>query len=102
MTPPGWPAGVNPVSLETIERLGVNDEGALFWDGKPVEVRNTLDLSLLQRIGAAIVVLATVLGGVGGLAQGITATVDFACARGAWPHLCAPPPKGGTTAAHTP
>jgi hypothetical protein len=76
-----------------MERLGVNEAGELFWNGRPVEIRKPLLLSPFQRLGAAIVVVASVAGALGGLAQGITATVDFGCARGAWPHLCPAPAK---------
>jgi hypothetical protein len=93
-----------PLSVETIEKRGVNAAGELFWDGKPVEVRKTLLLSPLQRAGAAIVVAASVAGGVGGLAQGITAAVDFGCARGMWRHFCPLPAKAdhGAATSHAP
>jgi hypothetical protein len=88
-----WPDGVTPISVETVDRLGVNEAGELFWNGRLVQVRRPLLLSPLQRLGAAIVVAASVAGGLGGLAQGITATVDFGCARGIWHQFCPPPPK---------
>jgi hypothetical protein len=102
--PNNRPDVVTPLSVETIEKLGINAAGELFWDGKLVEVRKTLLLSPLQRAAAAIVVAASVAGGVGGLAQGITATVDFGCARGVWQHFCPPPAKTDHEAAtsHTP
>ena len=38
--------------------MGVGDDGALYWDGKPVEVAKRLSLTTWQRIGAVLTVLA--------------------------------------------
>jgi hypothetical protein len=85
---PDWPAGVVPIPVESLDRLGLNADNELFWDGRRVEVRQRFSLSPVQRLGAVIVVAASVAGGIGGLAQGVTATIDFGCVRHALPHLC--------------
>lgn len=90
--PPHWPAGVEPLSIEQFEKLGVNARSELFWDGRRLITHNRLSLSLPQSllaILAAFASLATVMTGVN------NASV-FLCARGIhWlgcPANAAPPP----------
>ena len=85
---PGWPEGIRAITVENLASLGINDAGELFWNGTRVAVRRRLLLTWWQNIAAFIVVMATVLGGIGGFAQGATAMVDFGCARQAWPGWC--------------
>ena len=62
-TPPEyWPAGVKVMSLEGGDMMGVDDDGRLYWDGKPVEVAKTFGLSHWQKIGAFLTVCAAIVG----------------------------------------
>ncbi len=80
--PPSWPPGVTPVkSLTDLARFGIGPRNRLFWDGKPVEVRRTLDLSRAQKIGAIIIAIGAVLGGLGGFITGVQDGANFLCAR---------------------
>jgi hypothetical protein len=86
---PGWPEKVTSISLEYLALLGVDDENRLYWDGQPIEIRRRLVLTRWQKLWAAIVSVAIVIGGVGGAAQGLTASFDFGCKKGWW--SCPPP-----------
>ena len=70
----GWPEGVRPISVDGLDHLGVDDDGALFWDGRPVEVRKSLTLTTMQRIGAVIVTGSAFVAGV---AASVSAYADF-------------------------
>lgn len=58
----GWPKGVRPISMDGMGHLGVGNDGSLYWDGKPIEVRQSVTLTLWQRIAAATVALSAVVG----------------------------------------
>ncbi len=53
--PAGWPSEVDPISLEDLGRLGINDRQELFWDGRHVEVRRRLTLTRFQKFITVIV-----------------------------------------------
>lgn len=76
---PGWPTGVHPIPIEGMALMGVDEQGMLYWDGKPVEVRRRLELSRGERWFAVGVGLFTILGGVGAVAQGWAAAHQWSC-----------------------
>jgi hypothetical protein len=80
--PDRWPPDVTPISVEELDKLGLNAKNQLFWDGKRIEVRNRLDLTRLQQMLAIIVSVAAVLGAVGGFVTGLNNASIFLCARG--------------------
>jgi len=57
----GWPPGVRPISQDGLGHLGVSDDGTLYWDGRPVEVRRSFSLTWWQTVGAALVTIAAVV-----------------------------------------
>lgn len=69
----GWPEGVRPISMDGMGHLGVGDDGTLFWDGKPVEVRRSVTLTWWQRLGAVLVAGSAV---VAAAAAAVSAYVD--------------------------
>lgn len=87
-TPAGWPAGVRPISYEGIGLMGVDGEGLLYWDGKPVEVRRRLNLSFWEKTFAVAVGFFTILGGAGAVAQGWAAAHQWSCQIGATAWHC--------------
>lgn len=60
----GWPNDVRPISLETLGFLGVDPEGNLYWDGKRLEVRQSLTLSLWQKAWAGLIGASAIAGAV--------------------------------------
>ena len=73
----------HPITPDDLDRLGINDKQELFWDGKRVEVRSRLNLSLWQTLGAVVVGAAAVCGGVASAANDGT---EFSCRQ--WHVLC--------------
>ena len=78
----GWPTEVRPSGVEDLERLGLNSENQLFWDGKRIEVRQTLTLTKLQKWLTVIVSVCAILGGLGGFVTGFNNATVFLCGRG--------------------
>lgn len=75
-----WPKDVRPIALAETGGLGIDNDGRLHWNGKPVEiVGQRLDLTGYQIFLATVVALFTVLGGIGAAAQGWAAYHDWAC-----------------------
>ncbi len=79
--PAGWPADVDPISLEDLGRLGINQQQELFWDGHRVEVRRRLILTGFQTFIAFVVSVCAILGALGGFASGLNNASAFLCAR---------------------
>jgi hypothetical protein len=71
--PKDWPAGVYPISLDGLSHLGVGNDGAVYWDGRPIEVRRTL--TTWQRVGAVTVTASAV---VAAFAAAVSAYADLA------------------------
>jgi hypothetical protein len=76
-----WPPGVQPIGIEDLDRLGLNADNELFWDGKRVEIRRALVLTTFQKVGAVIVSICAILGGIGALVSGVKDGAEFSCAR---------------------
>jgi hypothetical protein len=81
-----WPEGVEAITLDQLARLGVDRDNQLHWDGKPVEVHRRLKLSGFQVVGAVVVGLAAMIGGLG---TGFNEGFDFGCKLGWWTQGCA-------------
>ena len=75
-----WPKHVRPIAMAEADGLGVDNDGRLHWNGKPVEiVGRRLDLTGGQFLLALVVAIFTVVGGIGAGAQGWAAYHDWAC-----------------------
>jgi hypothetical protein len=83
-----WPEGVTPITLDQLVRLGVGRDDQLHWDGRPVVTRRRLDLTLWQKIGAVLVTITVMAGGIGGLVQGVDAGHNFGCKVHWWTEGC--------------
>ncbi|MEW6452176.1 MAG: hypothetical protein AB1490_16080 [Pseudomonadota bacterium] len=81
-----------------LSRLSIDDNGHLYWDGKPVEVRRRVSLSTGQILAATIIGLFVIVGGIGAAINGSAAAFEWGCKLG-WirsncssPTLLLPPP----------
>jgi hypothetical protein len=63
-TKEGWPKNVRPISLDGMDRLGVSNDGKLFWDGRPIAIKKYFSLTFWQKLGAFLTVVGTFLSGV--------------------------------------
>jgi hypothetical protein len=70
-TPPSWPSGVRPISMQGLGLLGLDDNYRLYWDGKPVEMKYRL--TFWQTIGAFVVGTSVVVGSIAAVVQAWTA-----------------------------
>jgi hypothetical protein len=65
------------------EGLGIDADGRLYWNGKPVEIiGRRLDLTGMQAAVGVLVMLFTGIAAVGSATQGSTAYHDWACKTG--------------------
>lgn len=56
-----WPAHVRGIGIDELDALGIDAERQLYWHGKPIEIRKSLQLTFWQNVGAATVSIATVV-----------------------------------------
>jgi hypothetical protein len=93
------PAAAAPSPTMDLSRLSIDNNGHLYWDGKPVEVRRRVALSPGQILAAAIIGLFVIVGGIGAAINGSTAAFEWGCKLGwvrsncASPTLLLPPPR---------
>ena len=87
---PEWPVQVRQISVEGLGLLGIDADRHLYWDGKRIELRQSLLLSRWQKIGAVLVVAASVAGGLGAGTQAVVEVARFGCRLGWWHDVCAP------------
>ncbi len=79
--PANWPKGVERIGLEDLGRLGINSNDQLFWDGRRIEVRQSLTLNDFQKLVAGVVTACALLGAIGGFVTGLNNASIFLCAR---------------------
>ncbi|MBV9812951.1 MAG: hypothetical protein JO326_09365 [Acetobacteraceae bacterium] len=75
--PPNWPEGVEPISLEGLERLGINGRDELFWDGRRLITRRQIDFTGWQRVLAVLAALASIAS----IATGLNNAATYLCGR---------------------
>ena len=88
-----WPQNVEAIGLEDLQRLGLDRDNQLYWDGRRVEIRRSLHLTGFQKAITAIVTVCAVLGGLGGAVTGLNNASVFLCGRGVTWLGCPPPPR---------
>jgi hypothetical protein len=87
-----WPEEVESVDVDSINRLGIDQQGRLYWNGVPVVT--SYRFTARQTIAALIVALASIAGGIGSAVQGWAAYNDWACrVRPMWWSICPIPQK---------
>ena len=88
-----WPAHVRPIAMGEVDGLGIDKNGRLHWNGKPVEiVGQRLDLTLTQTLIALSVAIFTFIAAVSTAVQAWTAYHEWACKVG-WPVVAKCPSK---------
>ena len=92
--PHTWPDDVEQIGLEDLGRLGINPDNQLFWDGRRIEIRQSLSLTRFQKFIASVAAVCAVLGAIGGFVTGLNNASVFLCARGLHWLSCPTPPPG--------
>jgi hypothetical protein len=89
---------VHAVSAMDLTRLSIDNDGRLYWDGKPVEVRRRLMMSQGQVVGASVIAFFILIAAIGSAIQATATLSEWACRTG-WSSQCetsgpaAPAPK---------
>jgi hypothetical protein len=79
--PPKWPVGVEPIGMEDLNKLGIDSEHQLYWDGHRIEIRRLLVLTRYQKWFAAVATIIGLLAGLATIATGFNNAAVFLCAR---------------------
>jgi hypothetical protein len=88
-----WPKTIRPISTSESDGLGIDADGRLYWNGKPVEIiGRRIDLTWGQFWIALVVAAFTALGALGAVAQGWVAYHDWACRNKQRSFLVCPAP----------
>jgi hypothetical protein len=82
---------IHPLATADLSRLSIDDDGRLYWDGKPVEVRRRIEMSRAQVVGASVVAAFVAIGAVGAIIQGSLALRDWGCRLGWTTSYCGLP-----------
>lgn len=80
--PPPLGRNVHTIGISDLTRLAIDNDGRLYWDGKPVEVARRILLSRRQVLGASLIAVFVVIGALGAAIQGAAAARDWACRLG--------------------
>ena len=59
-----WPPNVWNIGLDRLDYLGVDEKGALYWDGQPIEMKRSIILTGWQKGWAAAVSASAVVGAI--------------------------------------
>jgi hypothetical protein len=82
---------VHPIDAGDLRRLSIDNDGRLYWDGKPVEVRRRILMSRAQVIGAAVTAGFVAIAALATVVQASVAARDWACRLGWTSHYCLSP-----------
>jgi hypothetical protein len=67
--------------MEDLNRLGIDPEHQLYWDGYPIEIRRSIVLTRLQKRIAVIATIVGLFAGLATIATGVNNASIFLCAR---------------------
>jgi hypothetical protein len=76
-----WPEGIEPIGMEDLNRIGIDSERQLYWDGHRIEIKRFLVLTRFQKWFAAIATVIGLLAGLATIATGFNNASIFLCAR---------------------
>lgn len=77
--PENWPDGVRQIGNKEMANLGIDRDGAFYWNGRSVKVDKILVLSWWQKASAVIVTVTAALVALSTILQGVAAYNAWAC-----------------------
>jgi hypothetical protein len=96
-----WPGNVRPIAMGEADGLGIDKDGRLYWDGKPVEIiSQRLDLTKAQAFTGALVAVFTLIAARATGVQAFTAYHEWAC-KVRWPVVATCPSEPAKTTSTT-
>lgn len=81
---------VHPAGAMDLARLSIDNDGRLYWDGKPVEVRRRIAMSRGQIMGATLIGVFVVISGLGAAIHGSAVAHEWGCRLGWLTSYCGP------------
>jgi hypothetical protein len=66
-SPPEWPTGVRPISLDGTALIGIGPDHRLYWDGQLVAISRKITLNGYQTLLATVTATGAFLGGLAAL-----------------------------------
>jgi hypothetical protein len=78
---PQWRRGIEPIGMEDLNRLGIDSDHQLYWDGHPIEIRRSIVLTRFQKRIAVVATIVGLFAGLATIATGINNASIFLCAR---------------------
>ena len=69
-----WPPNVWYLGVDRLDLLGFDEDGQLYWDGEPVEIKKRLSLTFWEKVGAVLITISAVAGAI---AAGVSAYADM-------------------------
>jgi hypothetical protein len=91
---------VHPIGITDLSRLSIDNDGRLYWDGKPVEVRRRILMSRAQIVGVSVIGTFVAIGAIGAAIQGSAAVRDWSCRLGWTNSYCGLPDAPPARPAH--
>ena len=67
--------------MEDLNRLGIDDNHQLYWDGHRIEIRRAIVLTRFQTWVTSVVTIVGLLAGFATIATGVNNASVFLCAR---------------------
>ena len=54
-----WPDDIRTIGIDELEGVGIDNNNILYWDGKPIKIRQRLELSLWHGLLAFLAAVGT-------------------------------------------
>jgi hypothetical protein len=77
--------------MEDLNRLGIDGNHQLYWDGHRIEIRRAIVLTRFQAWVTSVVTIVGLLAGLATIATGVNNASVFLCARDITLLTCPPP-----------
>lgn len=70
------------VNATDLARMSIDNDGRLYWDGKPVELQRRISMSPAQMTGAIVVAVFVIIGALGSVLSATASVHEWSCRIG--------------------